>query len=185
MTVADRYQELWARLHDLRDVWLGLRLTVREDRPPGEATLLVERVGDEIDDGLAALDDALGAIGGALDEPDDVRAGGRALALAHGRSADVAAAYWQGVGSPERRNELRSLARRHGRDWAAWARSVDDALQRVPVALTAVDRELGHAWAELVERAASGSTLLSAHSIGQQINVPGRPARRGIGERGR
>jgi hypothetical protein len=171
--VVERYQRLWARMHELREAWVELRITVREDRPAGEATMLVDRLGDDVDDALGGLEEALGAVTGALGAPDDIRAGARALAIAHERVTQVAEGYWQGLGSLDRRRELDSLARRHGGEWAAWARSVEDLQGRLPAGLTAVSAELRRAWIELVERADSGSTSLTANSIGQQINVPG------------
>ncbi len=172
--LAERYQQLWTRMHALREAWLELRITVREDRPAGEATLLVEQVGDEVDDALGALEEALTAVSAALQAPGDVRAGAHALATAHARLTQAADGYWRGLGSVERRRELSSLARRRGGgEWAAWARSVDDAQARSPAHLTAISDELRHAWTELVELAASGSMSLIANSIGQQINVPG------------
>jgi hypothetical protein len=185
MVVAERYRQLWERLHELREAWLELRITVREDRPRGEATMLVERVGDEVDDGVAALEEALGAVTGALQDPDDVRAGGGALSIVHQRLTATTDGYWQGLGSLERWRELRSLARRHGGEWAAWARSVDDARGRLPARMTAVSDELRHAWTELVERAASGSISVTASSIGQHISVPGPAAAPGAERRGR
>jgi hypothetical protein len=171
--VAERYRELWGRMHELRETWLELRITVREDRPAGEATMLVDDLGDEVDDALGGLEEALAAVTGALQAPDDIRAGARALATAHERLTQIADGYWQGLGSLERRRELHSLARRRGGEWAAWAHGVDDIDARLPAGLTAVSTELGRAWTRLVERAESGPMSLTASSIGQQINVPG------------
>lgn len=175
----ERYQQLWTRLHVLRETWLELRITVREDRPRGEATLLVDRLCDEADDGLSAIEDALTAVAGALEAPDDVRAAGRALGVTHERLARVGSDFWQSISSLERRRELHSLARRHGGEWAAWARSVEDGMARVPAGLAVADEELRRAWAEVVERAVSGPISLSVSSIGQHITVPraaGQPA---------
>jgi hypothetical protein len=173
MMLTDRYQALWERMHALREAWLELRITVREDVPAGEPTMLVERVGDEIDDAVGAIEEALAALSAALHNPDDIRAGGRALATVHERLTRTADSYWRGLGSAERQRELDSLARRRGGEWAAWERSVDDAHARAPAHLTAISDGLCLAWTELVEVAASGSMSLIANSIGQQINVPG------------
>jgi hypothetical protein len=140
---------------------LELRITVREDRPAGEATMLVDDLADGVDDALGGLEEALAAVTKALEAPDDIRAGARGLATAHERVTQIADAYWRALGSLERRRELHSLARRRGVD------------ARLPAGLTAVNAELGRAWTRLVERAQSGATSLTARSIGQQINVPG------------
>jgi AcrR family transcriptional regulator len=179
--LAERYTHLWTRLHGLREAWLELHITVREDRPPGEATMLVDRLGDAIDDAVGALEEALAAVTRAIDDPDDVRAAGRSLHTAHARLGRTWVCYWQGLGSPDRRRELDSIARRRGSEWASWAASVDDSGARLPRHVTAAHEELGHAWTDLVERAASGAAYVSAHSIGQQINVPG--AERALGTR--
>ena len=60
--VDDRYHQLWNGLHSLREAWLDMRITVREDRPRGEGTLLVDRLCDEADDGLGAIEDGLAAV---------------------------------------------------------------------------------------------------------------------------
>jgi hypothetical protein len=171
--LAEHYRELWERMHELRETWLELRITVREDRPAGEATMLVDDLADGVDDALGGLEEALAAVTKALEAPDDIRAGARGLATAHERVTQIADAYWRALGSLERRRELHSLARRRGGEWAAWARGIEDVDARLPAGLTAVNAELGRAWTRLVERAQSGATSLTARSIGQQINVPG------------
>lgn len=153
MVVEARYQDLWASLHQLREAWLELRLTLQEDRPDGQSTLLVERLDDQADDGLGGLEEALAAVVTPLQAPDDVRAGGRALATAHERVGNVAHSYWTELGSAERHVQLRSLTRRRGGEWTAWARGFEDALDRIPPRLGQVDVALRQAWVELVERA--------------------------------
>src|SRR6185312_12067300 len=169
IVVDDRYQRLWNGLHALRETWLEVRITVREDRPKGEATLLVDRLCDEADDGLAAIEGGLSAVAGALAAPDDIRAGGRALAVAHEQLARVGRDFWECIGSFERRRELQSLARRHGGEWAAWAQSVDDGVRRIPGNLALADEELRQAWADLVESAVPTSIAMAASGIAQQI----------------
>jgi hypothetical protein len=169
--LVERYQQLWLAVREVSEAWEELRITVREDRPVGEAIMLVERLGDELDDGLATLQGARGAVQSALEAPDDLRAAGRALTMAHELVVRAVDGYWKGLGSIDRRRELDSLGRRHGGEWAAWARSVEDAQARLPSRLTTIAEELGRAWSELVDRAASGSTSLTAKSIGQQITV--------------
>jgi hypothetical protein len=161
MVVEQRYHELWGSLHHLREAWLELRLTLQEDRPDGESTLLVERLDDQADDGLGGVEEALAAVLGPLQEPDDVRAGGRALATAHERLGTVARGYWTELGSPERQSQLRSLTRRRGGEWTIWARGVDDALGRIPPRLGEVDDALRQAWLDLVERAIGQQTSTS------------------------
>jgi hypothetical protein len=152
MVVEQRYQELWNALHQLRECWLELRLMLREDRPQRGATLLVEHLGDDADDGVGALDEALAAVVGLLQAPDDVRSGGRALDTAHRQVARVQRTYWTRLCSRERHAELRSLGRRRGGEWAVWTEGVPEALARVPARLGGVDDALRRAWLELVER---------------------------------
>ena len=183
--VDDRYQRLWNSMHALRETWLDMRITVREDRPRGEGTLLVDRLSDEADDGLGAIEDGLAAVARALAAPDDVRTGGRALAIAHEQLARVGRDFWECIGSFDRRRELQSLARRHGGEWAAWAQSVDDGVGRIPNVLALADEELRQAWAELVERAVPTLTAVSASAVGQQITVTRSPARPTTNAKGR
>jgi hypothetical protein len=185
IVVDDRYHQLWNGLHSLREAWLDMRITVREDRPRGEGTLLVDRLCDEADDGLGAIEDGLAAVARALAAPDDMRAGGRALAVAHDRLARVRRDLWQCIGSFERRRELQSLARRHGGEWAAWAQSVDDGVGRIPSVLAVADEELRQAWAELVEHAVPASIATRASGVGQQITVIRSPERPTTNAKGR
>jgi hypothetical protein len=101
---------------------------------------------------------------GALQDSEDLRAGGRALSVVHRRVMQASDRYWLSIASLDRRRELESLARRHGGEWAAWARSVEDAQGRLPTGMTAVNEELRHAWTDLVERAATGSISSTANA---------------------
>jgi hypothetical protein len=182
MLVAERYAQLWQRLHEMREAWLELRITVREDRPLGQATMLVESLGDDVDDGLAAVEEAVGAVTRALQDSEDLRGGGRALGVVHSRLAQASDHYWRGIASADRQRELSSLARRHGGEWAAWAGSVQDAQGRLPTGISAVNDELRQAWTDLVERATSGSI---PSNIGHHASVAGAAAGSGAELRGR
>jgi len=182
MVVGERYAQLWQRLHEVREAWVDLRITVREDRPLGEATMLVESIGDDVDDGLAAVEEAVRAVACALQDSEDLRGGGRALGVVHSRLAQACGHYWRGIASADRQRELQSLARRHGGEWAAWARSVQDAHGRLPTGISAVDDELRHAWTDLVERAATRALPTNS---GQHASVSGAGAGSGAELRGR
>jgi hypothetical protein len=156
MSVAERYAALWSALHGLREAWIDLRVTVQSDRPRDEGPLLLDRLDDELDDGLVVLDEAVAAVAGALQEPDALHAGGDALAVVHERVVRAGEGFWTGAGSCERRAELRSLGRRRGGEWPAWLLGVEAARGRVPAGLSAVQEALRHAWQALVERAARG-----------------------------
>jgi hypothetical protein len=182
MVVAERYEQLWQRLHEMREAWLELRITVREDRPLRQTTMLVESIGDDVDDGLAAVEDAVGAMADALQDSEDLRAGGRALGIVHSRLAQASDHYWLKIASVDRQRELQSLARRHGGEWISWARSVQDAHGRLPTEITAANEELRRAWSDLVERAASGS---GSSNIGQDASASSAGAGSGAELRGR
>ena len=160
--VEQRYQELWERLHQLRESWQELRLILREDRPAGDGALLVDWLDDRVDDGLGDVDEALAAVVGALQSPDDVRNGSRALSSAHEHAGRLARGYWNELGSPERQAQLRSLAHRRGGEWGAWGSGVHDALGRIPPRLEQTDDALRQAWADLVERAI-GERAVTTH----------------------
>lgn len=168
-------EDLWGRLHELREAVLGLRLTVVEDRPRHDGTLFTDRLTDVAEELAAGLEEAIAAVGGALEHPSDVGAVRGALGLAHSRVVRTAKAFWEALGPADRRLELVRLGRR-GAEWRAWAGQVLDAAGRCPEPLAAADDALRRAWSEAVERALAPQVAVHATAIGQQV-LPGNGTR--------
>lgn len=164
-------QELWSRLHDLREAVLGLRLTVVEDRPALDGTVFTDRLADSADELAGGLEEALGAVRAALTQPDDVRRARGALRVAHERVTATAGAFWEALGPADRRLELVRVGRRGGPEWRAWAEQVLDAAGRCPAPLAAAHVALREAWDEVVGHALAPAVSVHATAIGQQVEL--------------
>jgi hypothetical protein len=146
-------EALWTAVNALREAWIELGLAVRDHPRDGDNTLLV-RLKDEVDDGLAAVNEALTSL--VTGEPPE-----RALAAFHAQLDRARDCYWRGAGSVERRIALRSLGVRRGGEWTAWVPQVELAGARIPPAMTLADEALRRSWLELVA-SATGSQQIKA-----------------------
>jgi len=61
MALEKAFHELSHQLRKLRDTFLGVRLTVVEDKPPRNEVVLVDRFGDAIEDALGWVEEELTA----------------------------------------------------------------------------------------------------------------------------
>ena len=147
--MTDQRQQLWAALHGLREAWIELRLTAREDLPRDGGALAADEFGDHVDDGLGAVEEALAACARLVDCELSPRAAGMAAAVTGERLAAAARIHWRELAAHERQTELRSLARRRGPEWAAWLESVRGALAALPDHLEAAETALRGALLEL------------------------------------
>jgi hypothetical protein len=153
MMLTDRYQALWERMHALREAWLELRITVREDVPVGDGAMPAERLGDHLDDALGTLEDALATASTLVQDetrPRDVTPG---LAHVGERLAAASRIYARDVGAYAPQAELGALARRRGPQWAAWLTGVREAAAPIPDLDEATQAAWRAAVLELVDRA--------------------------------
>jgi hypothetical protein len=127
MMLAERYQELWSRMHDLREAWLELGITVREDVPRDGGAMPAERLADRVDDAVGALEEAVTAATALLQ--DRPRSGGAAPPLARigARLAETSRIYWRDLAAYGPQAELGALARRRGPEWSAWVAGLRQA----------------------------------------------------------
>jgi hypothetical protein len=122
--------ELWIALHELRDALRVLALTVEEDHPPARAVpepvdRAVGDVADLLGDANEAIAAAAIAVGaGPVAAGDALRRCQRRLAVL-GRRLD------DGLGAPDRLDDLATVARERGGAWRAWRGGVIDGVGRV------------------------------------------------------
>ena len=141
-TLRDRQDRLCARLTELR-------ITVAEDRPRARDLALTDVRADALDDLLALALESAAAASAALQHatrPVDPPAVGRAIL----RCQELQDALSEKLGLDllafERIAELREVARRHGREWASWASSVEASLQGCAEALRDVSVAVIACW---------------------------------------
>jgi hypothetical protein len=172
VAIAVTFEELVAAFGRLRDALQGLQLTVVEDRPPRNEVLMVERLGDAIDDlrgwleeGLAGASDALNAVG----TPFDADGARQALATANDRFIRLEYKFFLDVTSYEVVDNLIRFGRQRGREWLRWTASVKEALAQCPMPLRDVAEGLRLSWQELGERLGTASISVRTMNIAQQF----------------
>ncbi len=176
------FQQLLGRFAAAREVLEGLRLTAVEDRPLRDEVLLVQRLGDAVDDLVGCFDEAAAAAGDAhraVHHPLDAHRAREALALANDRVIQVEHKFFSEGMTYEELAELARFGRRQGREWLGWTGSVIDALDRCRAPLRDLDEALLLCWQELCERLGAGGLSVQTTTIGQQIAVPARAAKAG------
>jgi hypothetical protein len=182
------FQALTANFEALREAMASLRLTVVEDRPPQNEVLLVERLGDDVENLQGLLEEATAAAAAALRavaHPLDGHRARHALARANERFIDVEYKLSFELTSAGRLEELARFGRRRGDEWLGWTGSVIQALEQCCAPLRAVDEGLLLSWQELSERLGTGSVSVQTTNIGQQISSAALEQRNGAGRKRR
>jgi hypothetical protein len=167
------------RILAVQDALLALRVTAVEDGPTGQESVLVDTLGDAVDDALGLAREAFTAAAEALHDaepPFDAERVRIHLAACHDATARMLRRVLNDLYSPRRGDDLSRIARR-GRQWRMWSETVRDAAERcVPPLIDALE-SLAACWRDVSER----SSMVSVHStnVGQQITVPAatRPLR--------
>jgi hypothetical protein len=174
VAVETTFQDLVARLGALREAAESLQITVVEDRPLSGGVLLVERLGNAVDDlrgwveeSLVAAGCALAAVGNPLDE----YTARTALANANRLFLRVEYKFLSEEMSCEQLHEVTKFGRRRGREWLGWSGSVIQALTQCRGLVHEVDDALLLAWQDLSERLGSAGVSVQTTSIGQQITA--------------
>jgi hypothetical protein len=161
----------------MREALQDLGLTVIEDRPPRDEVLLVERLGNLVDDlrGWAAEGVASAARArDAVAHPPDFHRARAALGLANERFIRLEYRFLDEAVAYETIDGLVRFGRQRGREWLSWSGSVVQALDACRAPLRTLDEALLQAWQELGERLGSRSVSLQTTNIGQQISAPVR-----------
>lgn len=180
MALETTFQDLVVKLRGLRETVASLQITVIEDRPLSGDVLLVERLGNAVDDlrgfaeeALAAAVEALRAVGNPL---DGYRAR-NALATANRQFLSLEYKFLVEQMSSDLLNELKKLGRHHGREWHGWTDTVLQALQQCHDPVHDVDDAFLLSWQDLSERLGSGGVSVQTTSIGAITAPPGRRRR--------
>lgn len=172
MALDKTFRELTESLRKLRDSFLALQLTVREDVPSEGGVVLVDKVGDALDDSLGWSEEALtGALQAerAVAPPANVDLARRALSSSQERFHRLQHRFQSELVSYQRLKDLSAFGRSRRGEWSAWVRSVRDGLEQCQGPLEQASRCLSECWQEIAERAAMTSVSVHSTNIGQQI----------------
>jgi hypothetical protein len=156
----------------LQDALLALRVTAVEDGPSGQESVLVERLGDAVDDALGLVREAFTALGEGLrasQPPLDAERVRISLSACQDALTRVLRRVLADLHSPRRGDDLSRIARR-GQQWRMWSEAVKDAAERCADPLCDAVGSLAACWRDVAERSAGVS--VHATNVGQQITVP-------------
>jgi hypothetical protein len=151
----------------------GVRLTVVEDKPQRGDVVLVDRLGNAIEDLLGWAEEAVSAAieaEQAVAHPLDTHRARQSLTLCQERFAHLAREHLD-LTSYERMAELMRFGRGRRGEWQAWTRSVRQALEECQPPLEDVNRALFRCWQEIAERLQTSSVSIHNTTIGQQISA--------------
>src|SRR5689334_3340712 len=136
--------------------------TTLGDRPERGDVVLVDLLGDAIDDALGWLVDARAAAQSAaagVAYPADLNQAGRSLTTAQQAFEQVFQHITLELNGYERLADLDRVGRERAGEWRAWSSSVHAALIGVRQPLLATNRVLFACWRELSERAIASAPI--------------------------
>jgi hypothetical protein len=180
MSIEAVFLNLTRKFDVMRDALQSLALTAIEDRPASGEVLLVERLGNLVEDLRGWAEEAREAAeqaSHALAHPTDLNLGRRALAVANERFIRLEYRFFDGATSHGTVSELIRFGRQQGREWLSWTGGVVQALDACRSPLRELDEALFQAWQELGERLGSRSLTVQTNNIGQQITAAAPPRR--------
>jgi hypothetical protein len=174
MALEAAFADLTSRLRELRDVLQGLRLTTAEDRPEHGAVVLVETVGDVVENLAGQLEEALQAADKArraAGPPLDLNRARRYVTVSQEAFHVLLQSFYAEFFSYDRVAPLVQFGKERGREWMAWVESVRHGTERCQPLLEAVTEGYFRCWQEMAERAGSSTVSVQSTSIGQQISA--------------
>lgn len=155
MALEAAFGSLWRQVHELRDAFIAMQLTVVEDRPHESDIVPVQALGDAVADLIGVVQEMLE---GTSDGLGAIRTGGKlgavrgALLRAQQAANDAGRLLASDVADRARLRDLEDLAGNRGRAWGLWMAGVTEAVERCGPPLWDVQRELLSCWSELTDR---------------------------------
>jgi hypothetical protein len=154
MSMESTFEDLWTRVHELRDAVVAMQLTVVEDRPRDSDVVPVQALGNAVGDLLGAVQEALEAASdglGAVRTRGDPRAVRGALLQAQAATNTAGRLLAEEVGDRARLGDLDALAGSRRRAWGPWMAGVTEAIDRCGPPLWDVQQGLQNCWSELTD----------------------------------
>ena len=172
MALDKTFRELSESLRKLRDSFLAIQLTVREDVPKQGSVALVDKFADAIDDALGWVEEALTAAleaGRAAAPPANVELARKALAGCQEQFHRMQERFQSELVSYQRLKDLTAFGRSRRGEWLGWVKTVRTGLEQCQAPMEQASRYLSDCWQEIAERAAMTSVSVQSTNIGQQI----------------
>jgi hypothetical protein len=172
MAIEVVFQQLATAFDAVREMLQNLGITVIEDRPPHGEVLLVERLGNLVDDLRGWAEEGCTCIVAArqaVAHPPDIQRVRLELGAAQEHFLSLKYRFFDEAMTHRTIDALLRFGQQRGREWLGWVKSVVLALEACRVPLRLLDEALLQAWKELVERLGSRSLSLHTTNIGQQI----------------
>jgi hypothetical protein len=172
MAIEAVFQQLATTFETVREMLQNLGLTVIEDRPPHGEILLVERLGNLVDDLRGWAEEGCAAVSAArqaVAHPPDMQRARQELAAAQERFLLLKYRFFDEAVTHRTIDALMRFGHQRGREWLGWVKSVVLALEAGRAPIRMLDEALLQAWKELVERLGVRSMSVHTTNIGQQI----------------
>jgi hypothetical protein len=145
-------------LNRLQDELQTLHLTIVEDRPTEECVLLVDQLGNCVEDLIGWCQEAIDNGQSArrvLDSAPDYLLASRAIGKMHERVNELNRRYHGDLASYERLSELVALGSekrcKRPAEWEAWSQSVRESVEGCQHLFVEVDTCLLRCWCEIAE----------------------------------
>lgn len=175
MSLETAFGELAQAFDEVRNAFVGLRLTAVEDQPENGSVALVDWFTDFVEDLRGAVQMGVNAVergGKAAEVPHDLDTAHRALMecqrirdLVHHRLSTE-------PGTQSRLKELWTFGLERTGEWQAWMDEAFAALERCRGGLEGMIDPLFVCWQDLAEDLASPLVSVRTTSIGQQFTLP-------------
>lgn len=131
MAIETVFLQLGTACEAVREALQSLGLTVIEDRPPHDEVLLVERLGNLVDDLRGWVEEGCACVGTARDAvvyPPDLQRTRQALSSAHEHFLLLEYRFFDEAVTHRTIDALLRFGNHRGREWLGWAKSVVLAL---------------------------------------------------------
>lgn len=177
MPMEKTFREFAIRLQRLQERAQEVRLTVVEDRPPGQDAQIVDNFEYGVEDILGYLNETLQFAKSAersVAPPVNLDQARHALANCQERFHKVETVFSTNLTSYERLKDLAAFANEHRR-WQPWVTSVKRGIDHCVQSLEIARTSLAECWQEVAERAGT-SVSVRTTNIGQKITAPVRQA---------
>jgi hypothetical protein len=173
MALEKSFQDQTRQLRRIRDRFVEVLLTIREDCPAELA--IADNLGDTFDELRGWLEEALNAAAGGeknVGHPIDLDGARRALQRCQEQFDKVDERFFSGVASYERLDDLNTMSKHREPEWSERANWADAVLQGIDHCRQEIEESrsaLKACWQEIAERVGSTNVSISTTNIGQKI----------------
>jgi len=181
MAIEETFERLVCTFSAAEEAFHSLRLTAIEDRPPQGEILLVERLGNLVEDmrgWLAESQEAAADARQAVTHPLDGYRARQALGRASERFIRLEMQFFNEAVSHRMVDGLERFGRQRGGEWFGWSGGVVMALQACREPLQLLDGAILYSWQELCACLAAKSLAISNINVGPHLVDPSVEAAR-------